>query len=225
MTTSIRFNIYAPIHKALRFFMTDTLQLLGRLDLEDASEVDAGLNQLESLLDAAVSHLQHENDFIHPAIEAYSAGLSKRIASEHRDHLDAIDTLRHSATALRVDSDPMAAHRLYRQLAAFVAENFEHMDVEETSHNHALWTGYSDAELMALDGRILATVGPDEMGVWLKWLIRSSRPSERVQLMAGLPPEARKPVMHMARTLLNDRDWAKLCRATGAASVPGLAEC
>lgn len=222
MNTSPRFDIYAPIHKALRLFMTDTLLRLGRLDLQDEQDLAAGLAQLDTLLDAAASHLQHENDAIHPALEARQAGLSHRIAAEHRDHLDAIATLRAHAAALRATPEAAAAHRLYRQLAAFVAENFEHMDGEETRHNQALWAGYGDAELQAIEGRILAGIGPQEMRLWLRWLIAALNPTERAQLIAGLPPAARAPVLDSARALLDDTAWAKLCRALGEAPVPGL---
>jgi len=222
MSTSPRFNIYAPVHKALRLFMTDTLTALSRLDLGDTLDLTAGLNQLDALLDAASSHLQHENDFIHPAIEARSPGLSSRIATEHREHLEAIATLRAQAAALRADPEAVAAHRLYRQLATFIAENFEHMDVEETRHNQALWAAYDDDELKAIEDRILASIGQQEMSQWLRWMLPAFNPAERARLIAGLPPQAQAPVLSSARALLNDVAWGKLCRALGHAPVPGL---
>ena len=42
MSTTDRYDIYAPIHKALRQFMTDTLQRLGRLDLDDQQDLLLG---------------------------------------------------------------------------------------------------------------------------------------------------------------------------------------
>jgi len=222
MTPLPRFDLYAPIHKALRLFMTDTLRRLGRLDLDDARDLAAGLDQLDALLGAARSHLQHENDFIHPVLEAHRAGASERIAAEHREHLDTLATLQAQADALRAAPGAAAAHRLYRQLAAFAAENFEHMDVEETRHNQALWAACGDAELQAIEGRILASIGPQEMDLWLRWLIPALNPTERAQLLGGMPPEAQAPVLASARTLLDDTDWAKLCRALGRAPVPGL---
>ncbi len=149
MITTHRFDIYAPIHKAMRLFMSDTLLGLGRMDLADEQDLNSSMAQLEALLDAASFHIKHENDFIHPAIEARCTGVSGRIAEEHREHLEAISTLRNQASALRAAPDAALAHRLYRQLAAFIAENFEHMDVEETRHNQALWAAYTDAELQA----------------------------------------------------------------------------
>lgn len=224
MTTASRFDIYAPIHKAIRLFMTDTLQVLSQMDMGDPQDLAAGLAQLDVLLDAACCHLQHENDFIHPAIEQRSNGTSQRIAADHREHLEAIAALRAQAAALRAAPGPAAAHRLYRQLAAFIAENFEHMDVEETRHNQALWAAYGDAELQAIEGRILASIGPQEMSLWLRWMLPAFNPVERAQLIGGLPAEVREPVLAQARTLLDDTAWAKLSRALGRAPAPGLAE-
>jgi hemerythrin-like domain-containing protein len=215
MSTPARFDLYGPIHKALRLFMTDTLLALGRLDLDDPQDFEAALAQLDALLDAAGHHLQHENDVVHPAIEARSGGTSVRIAGEHREHLEAIAALRTQAAALRAQPEAAAAHRLYRQLAAFVAENFEHMDVEETRHNQALWAAYGDAELQEIEGRILASIGPQEMSQWLRWLIPALNPAQRAQLIGGLPPAAQAPVLASARSLLGDSAWAKLCRALG----------
>lgn len=222
--TTPRFDIYAPVHKAFRLFMTDTLQGLSQMDLGDPQDLAAALARLDALLDAACCHLRHENDFIHPAIEARSNGTSHRIAAEHREHLDAIATLRAQATALRVAPGAAAAHRLYRQLAAFIAENFEHMDVEETRHNQALWAAYGDAELQVIEGRILASIGPQEMGLWLRWMLAAFNSAERAQLIAGLSPEVRAPVLAQARTLLDDAAWTKLCTALGDAEVPALVE-
>ena len=224
MTTTHRHDLYAHIHKALRLFMSDTLEQLGRLDVEDPLDMAASLGQLEGLLDAAQHHVEKENGFIHPAIEARRAGASATIEAEHEEHLDSIATLRAEAAALRAMPSPAAAQRLYRRFATFVAHNFEHMAVEESRHNQALWAAYTDAELQELHGRILASIGPREMADVLRWMIPALTPAERAELIAGLPPAAQAPVMASARALLNDVAWAKLCRAVDQPSAPGLVE-
>lgn len=224
MTTTHRHDLYAHIHKALRFFMSDTLQLLGRLDIDDPLDLAAGLAQLDALLDAARHHVEKENTFIHPAIEARRAGASAAIELEHEEHLDSIATLRAEGAALRAMPSAAAAQRLYRRFAGFVAHNFEHMAVEEARHNQALWAAYTDDELHELHGRILASIGPREMSEVLRWMIPALAPAERAQLIGGLPPAVQAPVLASARQLLNDAAWGKLCRAVGQASVPGLVE-
>jgi len=223
MTATPRFDLYAHIHKALRLFMMDTLQHLSRLDVHDAEDLAAGLAQLSALLDAAEHHVQRENQYVHPAIEARRTGESLAIAVEHDEHLEAIAALRAEATALHDLPSPAAAHRLYRHFAGFVAENFEHMGVEETRHNQALWAAYSDEELLGIHGRILASVGPQEMSVMLRWMVPALTPAERALVIGGLPAAVQAPVLAASRPLLNDGAWAKLCRALGQAPAPGLA--
>lgn len=223
-TTIHRHDLYAHIHKALRLAMCETLTQLGRLDAGDPLDIAAGVGQLDALLDAAQHHIDKENSFLHPAIEARRAGASAAIESEHEEHLDSIATLRAEGAALRAMPSPAAAQRLYRRFASFVAHNFEHMAVEESRHNQALWASYTDAELQALHGRILASIGPREMSETLRWMIPALAPAERAELIGGLPPEVQGPVLATARALLNDAAWAKLARAMGQASVPGLVE-
>lgn len=217
-----RLDLYAHIHKALRLFMSDTLQQLGRLDIDDPLDLAATLGQLDALLDAARHHLDKENTYVHPAIEARRAGASAAVEAEHDEHLDSLAALRAEGAALRAMPSTAAAQRLYRRFAAFVAHNFEHMGVEESRHNQALWAAYTDEELMALHGRILASIGPREMSETLRWMIPALTPAERAEVIGGLPPEVQAPVLASARALLNDTAWAKLCRALGQPSAPGL---
>ena len=65
-----RLDVYTPIHKALRAFMTHTLLRLGSLDAQDDEDLRGALAQLSALLDMMRGHLQHENSFVHPLIEA-----------------------------------------------------------------------------------------------------------------------------------------------------------
>ena len=136
-----RMDLYVSIHKALRSFMTDTLSRIGRIDVLDRADRDAALAQLDELLGLCLAHLRHENDFVHTAIGALQAEA---------------DALR---TAIGADAERLAL-RLYRHLALFVAENFQHMHIEETVHNALLWQYYSDAELGALHGRLMASIAP-----------------------------------------------------------------
>lgn len=182
-----RLDLYTPIHKALRHFMTDTLLRVGRMDVNDAADFQATLGQLDALLDQCLSHLDHENHFVHAAIEARRPGASHRIAEEHLDHMESIDALRADADQLRrarPDSRPAVALRLYRHLALFVGDNFAHMHYEETVHNAALWALYTDAELHELHGRLLASLPPQEMDTVMRWMLPALNPAERAPLGA-----------------------------------------
>ena len=217
-----RMDLYLSIHKAMRAFMADTLVKIGSVDVADGADRDAALAQLDLLLELCLGHLRHENEWVHTAIEARQPAGSRRIADEHVEHADAIAELRAEADVLRgaagAEADRIAL-RLYRHLALFVAENFQHMHVEETVHNALLWQHYSDGELAALHGRILASITPAEHVVVARWMVPASTPAERAVIVAGakaqMPPEALLGMMTVVRPHIDDAGWAKLAAASG----------
>lgn len=182
-----RHDLYRLVHKALRAAMFDTVLRIGRVDAGDASALEQALEQTQQLLGLLASHIRHENDFVHCAIEARRPGGAGATADEHRDHLDALHALNLEVAGLR---DAPAAqrgpllHRLYRHLAQFTAEQLLHMHREESQNNEALWALYSDIELAALHRSLLASVEPHTLQQAQRWMARALNPQE---LAGGAP--------------------------------------
>lgn len=224
--TPPRLDLYIHIHKGLRLFMTDTLVRVGRLDTADAVEVAAVLDQARELLALCRSHVAHENEFVHSALEARRPGSSGRIAGEHVEHLEAIAALEADVAALAAWPGDAAAQRLYRHLARFLADNLEHMHVEETSHNAALWSLYTDAELADVHQRLVASIDAAEMSLVLRWMVPAMSPAERAAMLGEMqrqmPPEALRGVLDIVRPVLDDTAWGKLARALNVPIAPGL---
>ncbi|HUP07305.1 MAG TPA: hypothetical protein VMU47_09135 [Caldimonas sp.] len=223
-----RLDLYAPIHKALRLAMSETLVLVGRLDVHDAAETIDTLARVDALLDLLQRHVEHENEFVHGAIEARCPNGAARTAEDHVEHLASIEALRDETRTLRsagADARAPLALRLYRHLALFVAENFQHMHVEETANNTALWSLYTDAELMALHDRLLASIPPVEHLEVARWMVPALDPAERAGMLQGVratvPPEAFLGVLGHVRPHVDARGWTKLARALGVAERPG----
>lgn len=221
-----RFDMYQPIHKALRAYLCTTLLRLGAVDVAEPAELQAALAMTRELLDQMVSHLEHENLFVHPALEAAARGSSHQIAAEHAEHLATIAVLRGEVDCLAQQPSTAHALRLYRHFALFVAENLTHMHFEETVHNASLWAGYTDAELHALEGRLLASIAPPEMQRTLRWMLPAINHGQRVDLIMGMrqvaPPPMVAAVLDLAQTTLDAATWAKLARAVGIPAHPGL---
>ncbi|MDM4772525.1 hemerythrin domain-containing protein [Solimonas sp. SE-A11] len=216
-TLAPRYNIYSVIHKGLRAWMADTLQTLGRADWLDAEDSGTALGELRALLAVCRTHLAHENDFIHPAMEARRPGSSGQTGADHGEHIHAVDTLLARADALEATRGPRRlelGHALYLALAMFVAENHEHMDIEEVRNNAALWSAYSDAEIHAIEQALVATIPPPEMMLTLRWMLPSASHGERCGMLmgmrAGAPAEVFAGVLGMLQPLLSARDWARL---------------
>ena len=88
-----RHNIYQVIHKALRAFMSQTLLKVGRMDVTDDGERSEAVAQLRGLLAICKTHLHHEDEFVHPALERARAGGAARTTADHHHHELAISGL------------------------------------------------------------------------------------------------------------------------------------
>jgi hypothetical protein len=226
-----RFDMYAGIHKALRAFMADTLLAVGRMDPIEDAEVTQVEQRVLQLLGLCGAHLAHENAFVHPAMEARAPGASDRIAHEHDEHTRHIAQLAELVVQVRMAAPQQrhaAALGLYRGLALFMAENFQHMHVEETAHNAVLWARYTDAELLAIHDALVASIPPDEMMAVVRWLVPFMNPLERFHLLADMRAKAPAPafaaVLELARAHLTAPEWTKLARALALPPVQGLVE-
>jgi hypothetical protein len=190
-----RLDLYSGIHKALRAFMADTLLTLGRVDVDEGPALAAATQQVIDLMDLCVAHLRHENEFVHIAIEARAPGASSAIAHDHAEHLQHTAQLRAAAIALRAASAavrPALCQALYRELAVFMADNLQHMHVEETAHNAVLWARYTDAELAQIHDALLATIPPAEMALVARWMLPFMQPAERLGMRARPAARCRK---------------------------------
>jgi hypothetical protein len=227
-----RFDLYRMIHKTLRKQMFDAVYALGSLDVADDREFHATLDHVLALCEACDHHLQKENHYVHPAMEARSPGSTRQILDEHFEHIEEIDFIRNEVTRIRGVANEHRAtetHRLYLHVTHFVADNLKHMRYEELEHNAVLWAKYSDAELMAIEQRIIANVAPAEMMAILSVAIPAQTHQERVGMLLGMkqsemPREAFTAVVQIARERLATRDWDKLARAISEPQVPGLVE-
>lgn len=215
-----RADLYAVIHKGLRAFMSQTLIRVGRADWEDAEDRGAVLGEVGDLLAACAAHLVHEDGFIHPAMEARRPGSTAQTAGDHRDHerhIDEIGRMVARVTGSANGARQQAGDDLYRALAHFVAENFEHMEIEERYNNAVLWSAYDDAELLELEQRLVASVKPEIMQMLLPWMLPYASPAQRAAMLGGMrqgmPGEVFQGVLEMLRGLLMPREWSKLTAA------------
>lgn len=218
-----RINMYSGIHKALRHYMSDTERRLSRTDADDSEELQAALTQVRELLATLRKHLEHERDFVHPAMHARRPGSAQVTQGDHDHHDWAIDKLlalcEHCATAAGSARHAHLNH-LHLQLSVFIGENLIHMNLEETENNAVLWACYTDEELHAVHEQIIAAIPPQEMRATMRWMIPALNPAERAGMLlgmrAGMPPAVFAEVLEMTRGLVSARDMQKLEAALAA---------
>jgi hypothetical protein len=212
-----RFDGYLSVHKGLRAFMSDVLTTIGRTDASDAAEVAEGMARVRSLLDICRGHLFTENQFLHTAMEARQPGSACVTANDHVQQEENFELLESRILAVERSSSanrPSNLLQLYRTLALFVAENFQHMNVEELDNNETLWSLYTDAELHAIHEEILKSIDPEKMRVFLRWILPYVSPAERTAIVTGMQQSMPEPVFEQflsaIRQLLSEKDWTRL---------------
>lgn len=215
-----RIDLYLFVHKGLRAFLGDTLERCGRMDVADSAEVTDTLAQVRSLIELCRAHLHKEEEFLHPAMEARRPGSAGETRGDHAAQLEAFADIETSVRAVEASSGAQraaAALGLYHQLALFMAENLEHMHVEETANNEVLWAAYSDEELRALQRELVGAIAPAQMALFLRWMIPAMTPAERALLLIGIkqhaPPGAFSQTVNGLKVHLKERDWNKLMAA------------
>jgi hypothetical protein len=225
-TTTRRFDGYAPIHKALRACMANTLAAVGRMDPEDTAERAEVLAGVREMLAICHGHLEKEERYIHPAMEQRAPGSSRQTAKDHADHGTWFQDLEADVVALErgaAGTRQSAAAHLYGRLAVFVGENLLHMHAEETDNNMVLWRTHSDAELIAIEQRIVASLSPAERDWAVRSMLPALDPSERAVMLrgmrAGMPAEAFAGLLAALRPRLSNATWVKLEAALGAQAL------
>ncbi|WP_374347815.1 hypothetical protein [Chitinimonas sp.] len=223
ITPAARHDLYVYFHKALRAYMGHVLMDIGRTDWRDAEDRSQQLEAVRELLLVCRNHIAQQNRYIHPAMEARQPGSTRLAADEHTGQLFAIDALALLADLVERVPAPersQAGQRLYRELAVFVADCFEHMAVEESEHNEVLWAHYSDAELRAIEREMVSEAPAGQTPVLLDWMLPHLNPAERADMLGDMrqvaPNDVFERVMGRLRGQLPSKDWGKLTTALGA---------
>ena len=224
--TAQRFDIYRQIHKAMRACMCDALLAAGQFDPMDDGARAQFLTRVREMLSFARAHLDKEDKFVHPAMDARAPGSSKKTAEDHTGHQQAFRELDETLDALEQGSileKPAAAHALYGKLAHFVGENLLHMQVEESANNEILWRTHSDQEILALECAIVASLSPQERAYSAQWMLPFANPQERLHMLRAMqpmmPPEAFAGLLRMLEAKLSPENWRQLEMALGQPSL------
>ena len=217
---AVRHNVYAIPHKALRLWFSSALSAAGRVDPHDDVEIAALTEQIRGLLQFCRMHLEKEDEFVHPAMEARRRGSSHETQDDHHEHIAAQERLECGVQALAMTNGAqreIAVTQLYRQLALFVADNLVHMHAEETDNNEVLWAAYGDDELQALEQRITASIPQDVKQKGLRWIVPAMNPVERAAFLRGIrasmPPMAFNGMLAGLQSHLSDAERHKLSLA------------
>lgn len=172
----MRYNIFNQIHKALRALLYDTALTLQQTHFANAEEAEPALAKVRNVLDVFDKHAEHEDHFVLPAIQHFEPSIVDAFEQEHvEDHalaeelrilLNAFDDETNAGKKLEL------GYNIQKSFVAFMTFNLEHMAKEELVLNDRLWRYYSDAEIIVLNQKIVASIAPEEMAFTSAWMMK-----------------------------------------------------
>jgi iron-sulfur cluster repair protein YtfE (RIC family) len=222
----VRHDFYGPIHKALRFALSNLLVKVGQTDFTDDAAMDETLMALGRQLSISASHLRHEEEYVHGALEARSGGATDALESAHRHHDETFGELNDLMSLMKTvpaSARPAVGREIYLRFSQFVADDFAHMAHEELVTMPLLHSLFSDQELIEIEGRIIASHTPEETMAVMQILLPAMNRSERVGFLSmarqAAPPEAFDAVINFAaKPTLDREDFLHLTEGLGLAA-------
>lgn len=222
-----RHNLYNAIHKTLRFGHCRLLAQLGSHDFADGEKTSALLQALRDMIGFGRAHLEGENRYIHPALEARRPGATAHAFREHLGHEQGYAELESLIRAVEVatrERKPLAGLALYHRYALFAADDLAHMYEEETEVLGALHDAFSDSELKIMEERAAAAVPFALKLAMMALFMPALNHVERADVLArereALSGEAFSALLASAvKPALSPQDYA----ATMGALTPGAA--
>ena len=192
-----RFDTLTPIHKALRALVYEVGGDLQTTDFADELEAAGAAADLELALHLMRAHHTTEEVYLYPKLEPLEEQLVAAMLEQHgkvERLLDVADEARKRVRAPDAEGRTSAGADVNCRFNELVAFYLEHLAQEEAKVLPATWRHFDDAQLMAIQGTIIAEMDPDELFQWLAWMFKGLNRPELVGMLrgakVGMPPEA-----------------------------------
>lgn len=218
----VALDLYRDIHKGIRAELFAACSTAGSLDPGDRLDRAAVAVQVRGLVDLLVSHAEHEDTHVQPAIEAHLPNLAETIERDHAVLEDRMATLVEMAegAAASVRAEQRArTHHLYLELCSFTGAYLQHQDVEERVVMPALEAAIGFDAVLAIHEATIASIPPEEMGRSLAFMLPAMNVEDRAELLggmrAGAPAEVFAGVWSLAGSVLEPAQHAALAQRLG----------
>ena len=215
--TTLPFDLYRDVHKAIRVNLFDVVANAGRIDPSDRAARIELAGRVRDLVDFLIFHAEHEDRELDGPIAEVLPDLAAEIAADHVALEAEMDRLVELASRVfdETEADARSAtHELYLELAAFTSSYLAHQDTEERIVGPALFAHFGIEPLLAIHGRILAAIPPEQMAWSLVKMVPAMNVDDRTEMFAGMrmgaPREAFEALLGLAADVLTESDFVAL---------------
>lgn len=214
-----RLKAYDVPHKALRNALSQLSLASGNTDYANPEQVTRLHRLGKDIFHMLNVHAADENDITLTELEARCPGASDHDKADHerlekiQDELEQLlDDIRSGCEA---GKDMTAeGQEFYLAFSEFHGTYLKHAAEEERVTLPLLWEHFTDEELMAMRGKIIAKNAPEVMLNWLRFVSPAQTHGERVGLFFGLskaaPPVFVEQAMGVVEQNLSAEEFRKL---------------
>ena len=213
---------YDVPHKGLRNALSQLSLLAGKTDYSDQKEVEQLYKLGADVFKILSIHAADENSVTLAELEARCPGCSQHDVDDHEQLHTAQDKLEKLLSKIYNDSQrgqnvTEDGAEFYLALSEYHGEYLAHTAEEERVTQPLLWKFFTDEELAAHRGKIMAKNPPETLLIWFRFVIPAQRHNERVGLLAGFkkmaPPAFFEQGMEVIRKVLLQREFDDLIKA------------
>jgi hypothetical protein len=185
-----RYKTFDVPHKGLRNALSQMSILAGRTDYTNPDEV-AQLHQLGARLFSILTiHAEDENSVTLAHLDTRCPGCSQHDFDDHEEIHRAQQNLEDQLAAISAGAGvgknmSEAGAEFYLAFSEFHGKYLEHTAEEERVTQLLLWQHFTDEELAAHRGKIMARNPPRTLLTWFEFVIPALTHAERVGLLSG----------------------------------------
>jgi iron-sulfur cluster repair protein YtfE (RIC family) len=183
-----RFDLFLPIHKAIRFALADLLSRMGSTDFADANAAQRIASDLTIVLALCEDHRRTEDAIVFPTLRSRMSGDLVSVIDAHEDQQRIVEELTAASATLLAESPenrPVVGRTLYLHFSKFVGELLAHMAEEEQVASPLFASLFSDEEVRAVHAKAMAFLGPQEHLRGARFILRAVNRPERLAIMTG----------------------------------------
>ncbi len=214
-----RYDVYGPVHKGIRFLMTEVMYEVGKADASDESELTLLDEKLQYLWGILKAHAEGEEEYLFPVLEKENENFFTKMKEAHDKFHKLINELgiefkKILDTSIENDEKAGKLAEFVKQYNLFLSQYFSHLQDEELDANPILWKVLSDEELMVIIPKIAAKIPPNVMQYFTSYFVRAINHTQRLGLLMGMKKNLPEPVfegiLKIAEASLEGKDWKKL---------------
>lgn len=212
-------DLFTPIHKGLRAMI---YHLSGRLQTQDFADLPSTrtlITDLENDFAVARSagcvlcvlshHAVDEEVAIFPQVARVGNGLVTQLVEEHHDLTRrelALGKAGHELLAMdAADRRVEAGTRLNRSANELFGAYIAHMNREEAELVPLMREHFSNEQMAAMRGAIIAKMPPERLMAILGWMLPALNATELTELLTGLQRGAPPPLFQAVTNLCSSR--------------------